>query len=261
MNGIPAKLQKRIDEGYDFRFGDYIGRGFSLFQKEMGLFILGFILFLVLSGIASIIPILGGLISGVVVTPMIVVGFYYTGHKVDRGEKLEVADFFKSFDRIGDLILTALLVFLIVFGALLPGLILAVSSGIMAYVSDGDLSNINVGLVLTGIALAAIPAIYFGVSYSWAYPLVWFYDLRPWQAMETSRKLIGKQWGIFFLFLIVVGILAALGLIVLLLGVLFTAPAMYLAQYSAFADVTGLLEEDAEGEEAADIIDHFVPAE
>ncbi|MDX2135104.1 MAG: hypothetical protein SFV52_09965 [Saprospiraceae bacterium] len=261
MNGIPAKLQKRIDEGYDFRFGDYIGRGFSLMQKEIGLFILGFILFLVLSGIASIVPILGGLISAVVVTPMIIVGFYYTGHKVDRGEKLEVADFFKSFDRIGDLILTALLVFLVVFGALLPGLILAISSGVMAYVVDGDLSSINTTLVFSGILLAAIPAIYFGVSYTWAYPLVWFYDLRPWQAMETSRKLIGKQWGIIFLFLLVVGILAGLGLVVLIVGILFTAPAMYLAQYAAFADVTGLLEDGVEGEEAADIIDHFVPAE
>ncbi|MFZ4634709.1 MAG: hypothetical protein ACOYNO_10930, partial [Saprospiraceae bacterium] len=247
MNGIPPQLQKRIDEGYEFNFGEYINRGLNLVQQEIGLFIGFTLLYFVISATLGTIPFFGSLVSWLVITPVGTLAFYIAGHKLDKGEKLEFSDFFRGFDKIGDLVMTALLSGLIVFGSLLPGMILLFTGGIMSFYSfDSDLDSLNIGLLSLGVLLMVIPAIYFSVAYLWAYPLVWFYDMKPWVAMETSRKLTGKNWLMVFLFLLVTGLIAALGIVGLIVGILFTLPLMYPAQYAAFADVTGLLEEQDE---------------
>jgi uncharacterized membrane protein len=261
MNGIPPQLQKRIDEGYAFNFGDYISKGIRLIQQEVGLFIGAILLFFVIQIVLSAIPIVGGLVSGLFVSPIILVAFYITGHKLDKGEKIEFSDFFRGYDKIGDLALTALLTGLIVLGSIIPGCILLVTAGISSYYTfEPDFDAVNGGLLALGLILILIPAVYFSVSYTWALPLVWFYDIKPWPAMETSRKLVGRNWFMVFLFLMVTGLIAALGVLGFFIGLLFTIPVMYLAHYAAFADVTGLLEEYDETTDQSDIIDHFVPA-
>ena len=61
-----------------------------------------------------------------------------------------------------------------------------------------------------------------------------------WQAMETSRKLVRKEWlGIFGLIL-VLGIINLLGVLAFGAGVLFTLPITYCAMYVAFRDIVGL---------------------
>jgi len=262
MNGIPSQLQKRIDEGYAFNFGDYIGKGFRLIQQEVGLFIGAILLFFVIQIVLSAIPFVGGLVSSLFVSPIILVAFYITGHKLDKGEKIEFSDFFRGYDKIGDLALTSLLTGLIVVGSIIPGCIVLVTAGISSYYYsfEPDLNSVNGGLLALGLILIIIPAVYFSVSYLWALPLVWFYNMSPWPAMETSRKLVGRNWFVVFLFLIVTGLIAALGVLGFFIGMLFTIPLMYLAHYAVFADVTGLLEEHDETTDQSDIIDHFVPA-
>ena len=49
------------------------------------------------------------------------------------------------------------------------------------------------------------------------------------------------------------GLLASVGIILLLVGILVTYPIMLCSQYAAFADVTRLMEE-----EESDIVDHLV---
>jgi hypothetical protein len=83
---------------------------------------------------------------------------------------------------------------------------------------------------------------YFGVAWSWAAMFVVFYKMSFWDAMESSRKLITKQWFFIFLFLFIVGLIAALGFVLLCVGMLATIPAAQCMQYAAFADVTKLNE-------------------
>jgi hypothetical protein len=101
MTGIPSSLQKRLSEGYSFSFGDYISKGFNLFQREIGLFIAAFLLFMLIQIALGFIPIVGGLISGFLVAPIVIVGFYIVGQKLDNEEKIELGDFFKGFEKIG----------------------------------------------------------------------------------------------------------------------------------------------------------------
>ena len=94
-NAQHAKLQEIIDNGYQFNFGDYISKGFSIFGKYIG----GFMGFGLLAGIiltvAAFIPFLGQLAS-TILTPALTVGVYIVAHRINKGEQPEFGDFFKD---------------------------------------------------------------------------------------------------------------------------------------------------------------------
>jgi len=251
MSNFPAKIQQIIDGNYEFRFGDYISRGFTLMGRNPGGFIGFFLIFILISLVLTVIPILGTLIS-LVISPALSIGPYIVANKVDREEPTEFGDFFKGFDRLWPLFLTSLLTGLIVLVAVLPGIIVVFTAGGIGEFGEPESPTV----LWIGILLAFLPAAYLGVSYVFAPMFVWFYEMEPWQAMEASRKIVSKQWFTVFLFLVAVGLIAAAGMILLIVGFLYTAPAMICALYAAFADVSRLNEERS-GE--ADLIDHFVP--
>lgn len=257
MENFPNRIRDIINNGYEFKLGEYISRGFSLIQANLGGFIGFFLIYLLITMVLAFIPFVGGLAS-MVITPALTIGPYHVAHLMDSGKTPDFNAFFKGFDRLGDLFLAYLLQILVLVGVMLPGIILLITTAGLSFFESmeyGETPDVNFGILGGALLLLLIPAVYFGVSYAWTLPLVWFYKMKPWPAMEASRKLIGKQWFIMLLFLIVCGLIAASGLILLGIGLLFTAPAMTLAQYAAFADVTKLNEEETE----TDIIDHFVP--
>jgi hypothetical protein len=258
MDNFPNKIRDIINNGYEFKLGDYISRGFALMQANLGGFIGYFLVYALITMVLAFIPFVGSLAS-MVITPVLTIGPYHVAHLMDKGKMPDFNAFFKGFDRLGDLFLTYILQVLVLIGAMLPGIILAITTLGASFIENmdsGDFGDINFGMVGIAFLLIMIPVAYFAVSYSWSLPLVWFYNMKPWPALEASRKLIGKQWFMLFLFLLVCGLIAASGLILLGVGILFTAPAMSLAHYAAFADVTKLNEEDTE----TDIIDHFGPS-
>lgn len=253
MSDFPAKIQQIIDGRYEVRIGDYISKGFTLMGRNTGGFIGYFLLVMLINVVLAIIPFVGSLAS-MVISPALSVGPYIVANKLDRDEFTQFSDFFKGFDKLGNLFLTSLLTALIIAGAILPGIIMLFSSGFdFEYF---EFTDPNPTILTISILLMLLPVVYLGVSYAFAPMFVWFYDLGAWQAMEASRKIIGKQWGMMLILLIAIGIVAMAGLILLVIGILFTAPAMNCALYAAFADITRL-DEEHDGE--SDIINHFVP--
>lgn len=251
MSHTPSKIQQIIDEGYNFDFSEYISRGFSLMGRNPG----GFIGFLIVSSLIGLVigavPIVGFLI-GLVVNPALAIGYYVVADKLDRDEPTEFGDFFQGFSRVLPLFLTSLLTILVMLAAMLPGGLVFYFS----YTSSLESGEMGTPMMFGAILLVIVPIAYLGVSYIFAPLLVWFYNMEPWAAMEASRKIVSRQWWAIFGFLIVVGLIAAAGMLALVVGLLYTVPAMTLALYAAFADITRLHEEESD---EPDVIDHFVP--
>lgn len=250
-------LERVLNEDYDFRFGDYINEGFSIFGKNVGGFVGYTLIYLAIASVAQIIPFIGPLAS-MVITPALVVGFAIVAHKVHNEERFEFNHFFEGFQHLGPLFLTSLVGGLIIVLTCLP---LLMAAGAMAFFSyDSMLNsavdpNVSTMLLFSFLGLLfLIPAIYLGVAYSWASMFVIFYKLEFWDALETSRKLISKNWFMVFLFAFVVGIIAVLGVLGFCIGLFFTMPAAYCMQYAAFADVTRL---NQMGDDM-DITDHLI---
>ncbi|MEN0005971.1 MAG: hypothetical protein AAF798_17605 [Bacteroidota bacterium] len=255
MNEIQKqKLEQIIADGYEFKFGDYIGKGFNLMQANMGNFI-GFILiFFIISVVANFIPIIGGLANSLVISPCLMAGFYIVAHKVDQGQATQFSDFFKGFDYWGQLALSVLIISLITIGAMIPFLVTVGTSGFITYFIEIQSDPFTTPPAFPFWTLIFIlPLVYLVVAYTWTTMFIVFYKMEAWAAMEMSRRMVTKQWFIIFLFGFVIALIAGAGAIALFVGLLFTAPAMLCAQYAAFADVTKLMEE-AE----SDIVDHLV---
>jgi hypothetical protein len=278
---VPINVQNAINDGYEFKFGDYISRGFQIVQKNLGQFIVGaLVIFVVLIGTSMVsgaigagLAILGG-VAGIVINQVIsqaaqaavsgslLAGLYNAAHKTDNGKVVEFGDFFAGFNKWVPLFTTAIMVSLVVLASMIPGIYLMYQGGLdfSLLTTPGGIAtmeDIDFGNIALGVAVAAIPAIYLSVSYVYAPLLTWFYGVSGWEALETSRQLVSKNFFPVLGFMLVMGVIAGLGIILFCVGLLFTFPAYTSAIYASFEDIVGL--NRAEGRNSDEVIDHFAP--
>jgi len=258
-------VQQLLEEDYYFRFGDYISEGFRILGKNLGSFVVFTILFLIIAMVTSFIPIIGGFANSLIISPCLLAGLYIVANKVQRNEMTEFGDFFSGFQFLTQLALVAFMTSLITMLALIPfafsnvGFInwiaeLALNSESLADNPEMLFEDMPTFYPWTFILL--IPPIYLAISYSWAPLFVVFHKLQFWDAMEASRIMITKKWFQYFIFTLVVGILASVGVVGFCIGILFTIPAAYCMIYAAFADATQL--DELDNGEDFDIVDHLI---
>lgn len=248
MTPATERIREIQNRGYDFAFGAYIERGFNIFGKQAGLFIAFTLVFMAIVGFTSIIPIVGPLAANLVLSPCLLVGYYLVAHKINAGERqIEFGDFFKGFDHLGKLMVVAIFTSLILAASAIPFGVF-----IFASIFSGDLLS-AVFPFWTFVLL--IPSIYLAIAYAAAPFFAVFYNMEAWEAMESSRKVVSKKWFTVFLFSIVLGLIAALGMVVLFVGLLVAIPVITLAQYEAFSDIMQLEQEENEDDE---VLRHLV---
>jgi len=95
-------------------------------------------------------------------------------------------------------------------------------------------------LIFLGFLALILPGIYLSVGYVFAPFYIIFGKMDFWLAMETSRKLVHREWFSIFGFLIVLVLLNVLGFLALGIGLLITVPLSYCAMYAAFDDIVGV---------------------
>ena len=253
MAQLPNAIQRVLDEGYTFQMGDYLSRGWQILQKNMGNFVAFVLVYLLIQALFAFIPIIGA-IAGIIVNPALAVGPFIVADKLAHDRPTTFNDFFKGMDKFGNLLLAYILQALVIVGACVPGVVLLFMGGI-SFMSAEGLESAG-SMFWAGVLLTLIPAVYLGVSYTLSNQFVWFYDLGAWEAMEASRKVVGKNWLSFLGFFIVLGLVALVGLIALGIGLLFAIPLIWCALYAAFAAITGRDRDDDEG--LPDLADHLI---
>ncbi len=260
------KLQPRIDEllenGYDFKFGDYISESFSILGKYFGGFVGFAAIYMIMITMVNTIPVIGPL-ANAVVGPTLFAGAFLVAHKIQRGEKPEFGNFFEGFQRFKDIAIPSILTNLIYLACFIPFFV-AMAFSFDLFNSDFSMEETITNIILSEedfnfpfwSLLFLIPIIYLSISYAYTILFVWFYEAEPWEAMEASRKVVTKNWIIIFIFAIVVGIISVLGFIGLIIGILATLPIAYIAIYVSFADITKLHEDQNRDDD--ELMDHLV---
>lgn len=252
MAHTPPQVQRVIDGTYNFDFGKYIGDSFGVIGRNVGPFIGFMLIWGMIAMVSGIIPIIGPIASAIIITPCLTAGVYLAIQKSHDREYLDFGLFFKGFDHIGQLALAALLQGLIMVAICIPAII--------AIVVGLDFENMDPidGPELEGFPWWTlgflVPIIYLSISWVFTSLLIVFHKMEAWPAMEASRKIISKQWIMFFLLALVGGIIASLGVVALFIGLLFTIPVYYAVIYLAFQDIVGLPKEEVE----TMATDHFV---
>jgi uncharacterized membrane protein len=153
---------------------------------------------------AGSIPILGILVS-LLLTGVFYGGLYSFYLKKIRGHPAEIGDAFSGFSlALVPLMITTFLVTL---------------------------------LTMVGMVCLILPGIYLAVAYSFSYLLVIDRKLEFWAAMEVSRRVITAQWWRMFGLMFLGALIAALGVVGLLIGIFITVPIFIGAVVYAYEDL------------------------
>ena len=150
-----------------------------------------------------------GSLASIAISGPLAAGYLIAAHKTDKGEILELGDFFKGFDIFSPLVVVTIIQILMVF------------AGALALI---------------------LPAIYLAVGYYLIYPMVIFGKIEGWDCLEASRKMITKKWWLFFGLIISLAFLNILGFMALGVGILITAPMSAIVPYVLYKNLIGFSE-------------------
>ena len=207
------------NHNYDFKMGQYFGRGWEIFKAKAMPFV-GFT-FLIIA-IAIFLPVilpyplgsgdpeagqLGGNVVVNILSPLLNAGFYIVALQIARNRPTAFSDFFRGFKEA------------------IPILLLFIISTVFTVV---------------GFFILVLPGIYLAVSYVLSVPLLLDKNRDFWPAMAPSRKLVGNKWFAFFGFVLVLGLVNIVGALFVGLGLLVTLPWTVCTMTAAYEDIVGL---------------------
>ncbi len=214
MSHSPDAIANR---DYRVNISNYFSNGWDLFKQYALPFVGYFILTILIAGALSALPYplgldfsrerSGGGIVANILSPVLSAGMFIVAFKLEKGQSVTFSDFFRGFNNFLQIFLVNLV------------------AGLLTFV---------------GLILLVIPGIYLAVSYFFAMPLVLEKRFEFWTALETSRKLVTKQWFSIFGFGFLIGLLNFAGALLCGLGLLVTVPWSICIIVSAYTDIVGL---------------------
>jgi hypothetical protein len=206
----PTLFYQQINHGYQLNVSEYLRQGWEMFKQNIGEFTGFTLIIFAISAASSIFSGGGSFIFSSLAAPLYV-GFAIAAFKRLNGQEIQFADFFRGFN----------------------------------YFLPLFLAGLAIGLLVTvGLVLLILPGIYLAVAYTFTMLLVIDYRMEFWQAMETSRQIVTKQWASIFWFGIVLCLLNLLGALALGVGLLVTIPVSSCALAVAYKDIVGLYSSD-----------------
>lgn len=199
-----------------------LGNSFELWKAHLLPLVGVTFVLMVMTFVLGLIPVLGPL-SNLLLNGIFYGGLYYYYLGKLRGEPREFPDLFAGFTKApGPLILASLMILGLTMGAAIFCIGPWVAAMVMANFATASVAI--KALIVSGMFLCCLPLIYLSVSWAFTFMLVIDKGLTPWTAMEVSRRVITRNWFRVFFVMFLSGILAMLGLIGLIVGVIFTLP-------------------------------------
>ncbi len=230
----------RVGRDYRFSVFECLSRAWDIMAGRFWLTVGATFVVGLVNGAASNIP-----FASLFLAQVFAAGLYWLLLRVARGEPAEFSDAFAGFTRaLGHLIILSLVTILsLLFLALIavgPLLWVLVQSGVF---HGGKPEFAQLALPLFFLPVLMIPLLYFSVSWIFAPILVIDRGLGFWEAMELSRRVVGKRWfRLFFLHLAFVPLMIA-GLLCFIVGIFVVSALMHtaivVAYETAFRDEPG----------------------
>ncbi len=226
---------REVDPGACF---DWLRQGWAMFLVNPGVWIGSTVLLLVILMAISIVPLFGQVAAHLLV-PLFGAGMVQICRRISRDEEAQIADLFAGFKHnAGQLVMVGVFFALGIFGIAFIAFVL-ISGGVLGGVVTGRVGG--VGIALGGMMLAGLMVMVLSVPVimaTWFAPaLVFFHDMKPFDAMKASFAAGAKNWlamVIFGIFLVVVLFFAMLPLG---LGLLLLLPVFSGAVYASYRDI------------------------
>ncbi len=241
------RFEQVLRDGYEFKFDQYLGKGWDLFRKGAGPLIGFYVIVIVSILVLSFIPFVS-ILSGFLQSAFIAGIYIFLRNLLVKKENFnQLFEGFNSFGNIAVFVIVRFLFFLpflvLLFTVVFPmSLFIDLIAGNIDsqfFAEELALSfEGNLGTIFFVYFILIIGAIYIYMSYVFVLPLIVDAKMDFWQAMETSRKVIGKKFFMFLLMFIVLGIIAIVGTaITCFLGIFVVFPYIYCVIFAAYDDI------------------------
>jgi hypothetical protein len=221
-----GSLERGLSGRYALNLGDWLSEAWGRVSGNKGTIWLAMLLYVGLAfliglffgllggtpqdveqpGDLSLVSIIGDLVSAIVLMPM-AVGFALFATAIALGYRPNPKSLFGWYDHTLKIVLT------------------------------GVLMNL---LILLGLLLFVLPGIYLAVSYQIALPLLVDKQLGPWQALETSRKIIWHNWFTVFVFDVLAVLLVVLSTALLGIPLIWVVPLLVIAFGILYRTLAGI---------------------
>ena len=202
----PTLFERQLNAFYTIDSQRYIRQGWEMFKENIGEF-LGFTLIILAVWIASSLFDGGSSLLFSAIAAALHAGYGIVAFRLASGQRFQFNDFFRGFNYF------------------LPLFLASLASSIV---------------VCIGFVLLLVPGIYLAIGYMFTTFFVIDYRMEFWQAMETSRAIITRQWRSFYGFALLLFALNLLGALALGVGLLVTIPVTSCAAAIAYKEIVGL---------------------
>lgn len=212
----------------NFKFGEYINKGFELLKKDFG----GVFVGLIVTILMSIIPFCNVMAVG---------NFYKYIKKLTKNQPASAGEIFDFKDFMPYFILQ-----LIVYGGFIILYIpMAIISVLVTLNSNHEPSVLGSLLMFPYIIVMIVVILYFALKGFYIPALITFKGVTDIKTAWNISKVMTKGNLLnIFLFSLVVSVLAQIGVIACVIGVIVTAPFLYTANYFAYEDAIQQIEYD-----------------
>src|SRR5271170_6878267 len=217
---------------------DWILSGFALFKKQPGIWVLIFIVFAVICGLFSVVPLIGLLINTLLL--QIFAGGLMLGcESLDLRNEFEVRYLFAGFRRsTTNLVLLGVLATVGCIVVLIPGFLIVGGGSFLGMLHGGlpGIATIGLSFVLaTLIVLALSIPLYMALWFAPA--LIVFHNLEPVTALKASFTACLRNVVPFLVYGVVILVLSVIAAIPFGLGLLVLGPVIIASIYTAYRDI------------------------
>ncbi len=233
------ELETIINEHHPVKLTQSFSQAWQAFKRQPGPYIGYFLIVILVSIVLSFIPLASNILS-----PFITLGFAAFLYEEKNHKNASFNNFFKPFEKFGNVILTYLLTLVAFIVACSPLLIFGGAQFFQAILeSQKNPGNfhfeMNSGLILASIA-TFILCLVTAVLLSYATFFAYFYSVKPMEAIKLSIQMGAKNF-IHMILLFIFSVVVALGgVIALIIGIFIAVPLIYMIIYFTFAGITKL---------------------
>ena len=197
--GPRAQASDLLAHAPKLNIGACLSRGWDLWMDHFGRFLLAYLI-LIPIWVAMVFVQVGSLpLATMLFGGVFWAGMYRYTLKLLHGEPTTVTDLFAGFSEA-------------------PGAL------ILAGVAIAFLIKAFAFLVSAGFLFCIVPAFYFGIAWTFTYPLILEKKLAFMPAMEVSRRVITRNWWRMLVLMLAAALLSLLGITALFIGVILTLP-------------------------------------
>lgn len=198
-------ITQKLREGYQFKSLQYIEQGWQNYSSNWLQYTTAILLFSITSSLLSLIP-LGAFLVILLLSPLFEAGCFIVANKRFEGERTTFQDFLSGREHLGGLVLAAFFTILITFGVMLL-LVISLSIPTVVIIKTYDFSS---GFWASGAALPSVSlgvagfliTMAFMVCFIYAIQYVVFAQMEGGEAISTSRKMVMRQFGSTFFFIL-----------------------------------------------------------